>query len=117
LGEILMEEVSFGLLDNVVVDDSLRIFSHALVFASVSAAFLQELVFGVKAKYQRGELKHPRLHAAFSVLGMATAFYALFLNPFGERYVVAGIAAVFWVLFEVKKKKGRVGGKTPPGGS
>ena len=45
-----MEDVSFGLLDNVVVDDSLRIFSHALVFASVSAAFLQELVFGVKAK-------------------------------------------------------------------
>ena len=112
-----MEEVSFGLLDNVVVDDSLRIFSHALVFASVSAAFLQELVFGVKAKYQRGELKHPRLHAAFSVLGMATAFYALFLNPFGERYVVAGIAAVFWGLFEVKKKKGRGGGKRPPRGS
>ena len=46
-----MEDVSFGLLDNVVVDDSLRIFSHAMVFASVSAAFLQELVFGVKAKY------------------------------------------------------------------
>ena len=112
-----MHDFSPGLLDEVRMDEVLRIFSHALVFASVTAAFLQELVFGVKAKYQRGELKHPRLHAAFSVLGMATAFYALVLNPFGERYVVAGIAAVFWVLFEVKKKKGRGGGKTAPGGS
>ena len=117
MGEILVHDFSPGLLDEVRMDEVLRIFSHALVFASVTAAFLQELVFGVKAKYQRGELKHPRLHAAFSVLGMATAFYALFLNPFGERYVVAGIAAVFWILFEVKKKKGRGGGKTVPGGS
>ena len=101
-----MHDFSPGLLAEVRLDEALRIFSHALVFASVTAAFLQELVFGVKAKYQRGELKHPRLHSAFSVLGMATAFYALFLNPFGERYVVAGIAAIFWVLFEIKERRG-----------
>ncbi|HCD00349.1 MAG TPA: hypothetical protein DER64_07445, partial [Planctomycetaceae bacterium] len=76
MGEILMHDFSPGLLAEVRLDEALRIFSHALVFASVTAAFLQELVFGVKAKYQRGELKHPRLHSAFSVLGMATAFYA-----------------------------------------
>ena len=76
--------------------DTLKIYSRAIVIASVTVAFLQELVFGLKEQYKRGQLKHAYLHMSFSALGMGTAAYALFINPFGERYIVVVIAAGRW---------------------
>jgi len=99
-----MNDLARNSFQELIQDDVLKIYSWAFVIASVTVAFLQELVFSLKENYRQGQLKNAYLHIGLSVLGMGAAGYGLFANPFGERYLVVGIAAVFWVLFQIKKR-------------
>ena len=100
-----MDDLARDSLQGWIQIDSLKTYSWAFVIASVTVAFLQELVFSLKGRYRKGQLKNGYLHMGLSGLGMGAAAYGLFINPFGERYLVVGIAAVFWILFRVKKSR------------
>ena len=100
-----MDDLARSLPEQLIHGGMLKSFSWGFVVASVTTAFLQELILDVKKKYKRGELKNRHLHVVVSVLGMGGAGYGLFVSPFGERYIVVGLAGVFWILFQIKKRR------------
>jgi len=96
-----MDDLARSFPEQLIHDGTLKSFSWGFVVASVTAAFLQELVLDVKSE---GNSRTVICTSSCPLWGWGGP-PMVFVSPFGERFIVVGLAGVFWILFEIKKRR------------